>query len=301
MDSYFLGVDGGQSSTTGLIADASGAILGAGHAGPCNHVGADEAVAKFRRVIGGCVQDACLAAGLDAKTTFRAACFGFSGGPHDKEALTREMVPSQRYRFTHDGEIALSGAFAGGPGIVVIAGTGSIVFGRNGKGETARAGGWGYVFGDEGSAFDLVRLALRAALQMEEGWGKETKLHRALLEAAHTASANELLHRFYTSAWPRSRIAALALLVTGAAEAGDEVAGGILKQCAAGLTSYIAGVHGKLFADDRASVAPIGGPFQSSALRNELAWSVKERTGCTLVEPRMQPAHGAVMEAMKLV
>jgi N-acetylglucosamine kinase-like BadF-type ATPase len=177
MRRYYLGVDGGQSSTTALIADEAGRIVGRGQAGPCNHVAAPEAEEKFKRVIGGCVREACEDAKLDAETiVFTAACFGFSGGPHDKEIYTRALIRSEKYKFTHDAEIALTGAHEGAPGIVVIAGTGSMTFGRNAEGKTARAGGWGYVFGDEGGAFDLVRRALRAALAAEEGWGPDTLL-----------------------------------------------------------------------------------------------------------------------------
>jgi len=108
---------------------------------------------------------------------------------------------------TSDAFIALSGATAGGPGLVAIAGTGSIAFGRNAAGRTARAGGWGYLFGDEGGAFSIVRQALRAALRHEEGWGAPTELRPALLEATGAASANDLLHRLYTAEFTRQRIA----------------------------------------------------------------------------------------------
>ena len=127
-----------------------------------------------------------------------------SGGPEDKAALLKEVVDAVEWLVTHDGMIALSGALAGENGIVAIAGTGSLVFGRRGS-RTMRAGGWGYVFGDEGGAFWIARQALRAALRHEEGWGEKTALHPMLLEATGMQSANETLHLFYTPAWPRSR------------------------------------------------------------------------------------------------
>ena len=165
----FLGVDGGQSSTTALIGDENGRVLGVGRAGPCNHAGAAEGRSKFVHALGACVQDALAQASeairkatpdvseatADA-TRFECACLGFSGGPEDKEKLAREIVDAKQYAFTHDALIALSGAAAGGPGVVTIAGTGSIAFGRNSVGRTARAGGWGYTFGDDGGAFDQI-------------------------------------------------------------------------------------------------------------------------------------------------
>ena len=92
----------------------------------------------------------------------------------DKEAFVKELIASDKYKLTHDAEIALIGATAGQPGIIVIAGTGSIAFGRNAQMQTARAGGWGYIFGDEGGGFDIAKNALRRALQFEEGWGPAT-------------------------------------------------------------------------------------------------------------------------------
>ena len=108
---------------------------------------------------------------------------------------------------TNDAAVALTGATAGGQGIIVIAGTGSIALGRDTAGRVVRAAGWGYIYGDEGSAFDIARQALRAALRMEEGWGPETSLRRVLLGATGVSTMNEVLHLFYTPEWPRSRVA----------------------------------------------------------------------------------------------
>jgi N-acetylglucosamine kinase-like BadF-type ATPase len=300
MPRYFLGVDGGQSSTTALIGDESGVILGRAVAGPCNHVAAREAVERFRRVVSGCVADACYSANLQPRTTiFTAACLGFSGGAEDKEQLTRELIRSERYYITHDGEIALAGAFDGEPGIIVISGTGSFAFGKNASGASARAGGWGYIIGDEGGAFDMVRRALRAALQFEEGWGRPGMLHGLLLENTGAASAQELLHAIYTPEWPRSRVAQLARLVTAAAESGDQVARGILQEAAAKLAWYAQGVYSKLFVDP-APVSPIGGTFQSEPLRSAFEEAVRNAIGCPVVPARLDPAAGALRMARNL-
>src|SRR5947209_4934874 len=216
--SYFLGVDGGQSSTTALIGDDQGRVIGMGRGGPCNHVGAAEGRAKFVGAVQGCVHAACVQAHLDAAALrFHSACLGFSGGPADKESILREILPAEQMFVTHDALIALSGATAGGPGIIVIAGTGSIAFCRNAEGKTARAGGWGYIFGDEGGGFDLTRQAVRAALRAEEGWGSPTILSEMLLGETGARDVNDLLHRFYTTEFPRTRIAALSILVDDAA------------------------------------------------------------------------------------
>lgn len=301
MGRLYLGVDGGQSSTTALIADETGRIVGHGRGGPCNHVAAGERREKFLRVVGACLDEACREAGLDREgISFAVACFGFSGGPEDKEQPARELIRSVKYKFTHDAEIALTGATAGEPGIIAIAGTGSMTFGRNGRGVTARAGGWGYIFGDEGGAFDLTRRALRAALQFEEGWGGETVLRRELLDATGAPDANTLLHRFYRES-SRSGIAALARVVTQAADEGDEIAQEIVERAARKLAWYVEGVHKQLFAArEDVPVACIGGVFQSSRLRDAFARKIRESIASHAVSPRFVPAAGAILEALRL-
>lgn len=266
MPQLYLGIDGGQSSTRALIASDTGHIIGSGRSGPCNHVRTCQGRAKFFEAVSGSVNAACNQAGIDASTvTFAAACLGFSGGPEDKQTYSRELIRSAKYKITHDAEIALSGATGGRPGIIVIAGTGSMVFGRNAERQTARAGGWGYIFGDEGGGFDLARRALRAALQYEEGWGGPTALRGLLLESTRTRDANDLLHRFYTAEYTRTRIAGLAPLVTRAAEEGDVIARKILNAAAEELASFVRGVHQQLFqADESVIVAHVGGVFQSA-------------------------------------
>jgi len=207
MSRLFLGVDGGQSSTTALIGDDAGNTVGWATAGPCNHVGAAEGRSKFLRVMGECITQAAARAGIDeARPHFHSACLGMSGGPDDKSALLKELIDTEHLIVTHDGRIALAGATNGEPGAIVIAGTGSIAFGENAIGETARVGGWGYIFGDEGGAFDIVRQALRASLREHEGWGPRTAITPAMLQATGTSNANDTVHAFYTEAWPRSRV-----------------------------------------------------------------------------------------------
>jgi N-acetylglucosamine kinase-like BadF-type ATPase len=295
----FLGVDGGQSSTKALIGDGSGRVLGRGTAGPCNHVSGDEARAKFLRTTAECVAAALDDARIAGKVRFRAACFGMSGGPEDKDSLLREVVDADQWLVTHDGLIALSGAMAGGNGIVAIAGTGSFVFGRNGS-RTMRAGGWGYVFGDEGSAFWIVKQALRAALRQQEGWGPVTSLYRMLLDATGAKSANDALHLFYTSEWPRSRVARLASEVDRVAESGDPEATLILHCAGEQLAGFVAAIRETLWHDEVASTSYIGGVFRSSIALTRFT-EVLEAVGKLEVRPPVWGAEaGALIEAYRL-
>ncbi|MGC8793467.1 MAG: BadF/BadG/BcrA/BcrD ATPase family protein, partial [Bryobacteraceae bacterium] len=245
---------------------------------------------------------ACRSAGLDPeRVRFRVACLGFSGGPEDKRPLLEAMLAAEQLVVTTDAMIALSGATAGEPGIITIAGTGSIAFGRNAGGRTARAGGWGYVFGDEGGGFDLVRQALRAALRWEEGWGPPTALHRLLLEATASSSANELLHRFYTTEFSRPQIASLAVLVDRAARDRDVVARQILEAAAAQLAGLAGAVRQQLFAaGENVRVAYIGGVFRSEILRQRFCGIVASEPGVTCGPPAYPPAVGALLEAWRV-
>ena len=296
---YFLGVDGGQSGTTAVIGDRDGKVVGWANAGPCNHVAAAEAQAKFLRVMRECITAAADRAGVP-DNRFKAACFGMSGGPADKAALLRELIDAEHWIVTHDAAIALAGATAGEPGIVAIAGTGSMTYGQNARGETARAGGWGYLFCDEGSAFDIARQAVRAVMRDHEGWGGRTVLTPALIEAAGMADAYALLHLLYTPEWPRQRIAELAQIVNRVAEEGDPTATGILQNAARELALHIASVRRQLWPDGEAvHVSWAGGVFRSNILleRFRILMSIEGTNNCE--EPKHGPAIGALLLAWR--
>jgi len=297
----FLGVDGGQSGTTAVIGDETGRILGTGEAGPCNHAAAGEGRAKLERAIAGSVGAACTQAGLDAAAVrFEAACFGMSGGPDDKREILAAALRVERLVVTDDAVIALAGAIGTGQGIITIAGTGSIAFGRNPAGRTARAGGWGYIFGDEGGGFDIARQAARAVLRLEEGWGPPTMLRETLLGATGSENANQMLHRFYTDEWPRSRVATLARLVDGAAVEKDAVARAILRGAAQQLAMLAGAVREELWAPGaELEIAYIGGVFQSRLLLESFRALVELQEGVRCGAPRRGPAEGALREAYR--
>lgn len=291
-----LGVDGGQSATLAAVADEEGRILGEGEAGPCNHTRAKGGARKFERALRGSILAAWRRAGLNGDPEFAAACLGFSGGAADKRELARQIVQARKLYVTSDAAIALAGATGGEPGIVVIAGTGSIAYGRNRAGDTARAGGWGYLFGDEGSAFDIVRQALRAVLLSEEGRGMSTSLRAALLRSTGAATVDELLHLFYTADWPRDRIAALAPLVDQAAAQGDLAAQRILRNAGASLAELALDLRRVLFRSKRhVLITYTGGVFRSKAVQRAFV----RRVPC---EPaRLPPVQGAVLIARQLL
>ncbi len=295
-----MGVDGGQSSTKALIGDSRGRIVGRGTAGPCNHVSLDEARSKFLRVIGECVAQARTEAGIGADVRFRAACFGMSGGPEDKADLLKTVLEADQWLVTHDGMIAHAGALAGEDGIVVIAGTGSMAFGRRGS-QTMRAGGWGYLFGDEGGAFWIAKQAIRAVLRQEEGWGPKTELHPMLLQAVGANSAIEALHRFYTADWHRSRVARLAMEVDRAADSGDGIASAILRDAADRLAEFAGAVRNSLWPDGEPVTASyIGGVFRSATVLAHFHEALLAGWNVQVQAPIWGGEAGALIEAYRL-
>lgn len=299
MSRLYLGIDGGQSGTTAVIGDESGRVVAVGRGGPCNHVGKAEGRAKFLDAISSCLSEACEQAGLQRdQLIFARVCAGFSGGPADKKDLLQELIPAEQMTVTTDALIALSGATAGAPGIITIAGTGSISFGRNAARNIVRVGGWGYIYGDEGGGFDLARQALRAILRNEEGWGPPTTLRDSLLSETGAIDANDLMHRFYTDEFPRPRIAGFARLVDREANAGDAVARNLLLNAAQQLATATSAVRSQLFEQrERAQVAPIGGVFRSEMLLERFRMLVELEDGNATIRPRYGPAAGALIEA----
>ena len=297
----YLGIDGGQSSTTALIGDENGRVVGRGSAGPCNHAAAGEGRRKFVAAVTDSLHNAALSADLAEPLAFASACLGLSGGPDDKDALAREMIRADHFLITHDAHIALAGATGGAPGIIAIAGTGSIAFGRNAAGEIARAGGWGYVFGDEGGAFDLVRQAVRAILRHQEGWGPGTALRGVLLEATGARDCHQLLHLLYTPDYPRDRVAALASLVDQAARNGDPAASEILGSAAQALATITSAVRRQLFRPgEPVDVRYAGGVFASAPLLARFRMLVELEDGNRVSAPELGAAEGALLEAYRI-
>jgi N-acetylglucosamine kinase-like BadF-type ATPase len=135
---------------------------------------------------------------------------------------------------------------------------------------------------------------------MEEGWGPSTSLRQVLLDATGSRSANEMLHRFYTTEWPRSRVATLAKLVDTAALEADGVAAGVLAAAAQELAVLAGAVRGQLWnPGDPVELAYIGGVFESRLLleRFRMLVELDEATRCGA--PRRGPAEGALLEAYR--
>ncbi|HLY21366.1 MAG TPA: BadF/BadG/BcrA/BcrD ATPase family protein [bacterium] len=303
---YFLGVDGGASGTACAVATGDGAVIGIGHAGPSNHILAPGGRERARAALDGALGHTLAAAGL-GPVEFRAAQFGMTGitrGTEQARAFAQvvtDTLKAAAVLIENDAVIARAGALAGRPGVIVIAGTGSVAFGEDPNGRQARAGGWGYLFGDEGSGFAIGCGAVRAALHARDGTGEPTMLVERLDEAAGMP-LTDIPMAFYEGRIDRSKIAALSPVVARAAEERDPVARRLIDEAAAALARLVAAVIAQLrWPDGPVAVGPVGGVFEAgrTILRPLADALARTAPSAVLVPPRLEPAAGAVLLAMR--
>ena len=304
MNAYALGLDAGGTKTLAVIADENGQLVGLGTGGPGNRDGMDARLADCS------LRDAVAGARHSSGNVSPTAVFAGIAGvvtSTDRD-LARDILADAvgspaSIEIDHDCRIALAGGLSGRPGIVVIAGTGASVFGRNAEGAEWRANGWGSLFGDEGSSYWIAVEGVRAALRAEDGRGAPTLLRELMFSQLGVTDANDLLGRARRGAWLRPELAALAPLVIHAAEAGDDVAHALILRATEELAGSVAAVS-RALGFDRApvEVALVGGLLRSEMVRDRLRSKTAEQVpGATLVEPDLAPVAGAALLALARV
>jgi N-acetylglucosamine kinase len=294
-EGYVLGVDGGGSGTRCAIADLSGKILARGRGGPSNPLtaGADTAAEGVLDA----VKDASAMCGVKA---FEVSIMGIAGTerPSGIEALEGRLTGFDfgRLRIVSDAKVALAGATGLRPGVVVISGTGSIAFGLNEEGETARAGGWGWRLGDEGSGYDIGHKALIASLRDFDGRGPPTSLSEKVKTALGLGDLSELVDRIYNGDMGSREVAALVYLVREAAGEGDEVeeAGEELGIAASAVIRRL-GLGGRFPVALNYGIVNCGGALRASLERNVRRGSPE----CAFIELRFPPQVGAALLALE--
>ncbi len=262
---FFLGIDGGGTKTECAVGDAH-TVLGRGSAGTAKltRVAEEQARANLRSAI----EQACANAGLDVSGIQRT-CYGFTGAtvPEYAETVRRMLrsIVAGDIEVTTDVAIALEAAFPGSCGIVVIAGTGSIAYGRNERGEVARAGGWGPAVSDEGSGEWIGRAAVALALRAHDA-GETTSFLPAIMNTWHLATYDDVVRCVRST--PPPDFAALFPHVAAHADRGDDVARSILLRAAAELAEIAHIALRRLWPYEQASaeVAMHGGVFRNSAI-----------------------------------
>ncbi len=303
----YLGIDGGGSKTAFLLIDETGRILASHSEGPAYYleIGLEEMRAMLVQGIRAVLQLGGIgAADVD---------FAFLGLPaygEDSELLpgldsaAAPLLPGERYRCGNDAVCGWAGALAGDDGINVVAGTGSIVYGEF-AGRSARAGGWGELFSDEGSAYWLAREGLRLFSRMSDGRAARGALYDLLREHFGLKSDLDLCAAIYGGgALRRSELASLSKLVAQAAAAGDLQARALFMLAAQELAQMVEAVRRQLRVPDETTlpVSYSGGVFRQrdlllSPLASNLTGGVRRYR---FVAPLLPPDAGAALYAARL-
>ncbi|HVR71871.1 MAG TPA: BadF/BadG/BcrA/BcrD ATPase family protein [Vicinamibacteria bacterium] len=296
---YVVGIDAGGTKTVGLLADESGTVLAEARGPGANlQTGGELEVEKV-------FDDVLETLGRDHVVS--AVCLGIAGvdRPQDEQVIKgilRRLGHRQSARVVNDAAIALAAGAPDRTGVVVLAGTGSIAYGADRTGKTARAGGYGFLLADEGSGYWLGHQALRAVVRAADGRGPSTRLTGLLFAALEVASVPELVPRVYERGLPKHRIAALAPLVQKAHEGGDAVAGELLAQGARELALIARSVAGQLaLGPEPYPVVLAGGVFKGCPALVDPLVGALDLPLARAVRLQVEPARGAVNLALDLL
>jgi glucosamine kinase len=314
---YYLGIDGGGSKTTCAVGDEVSQLATA-TAGPSNITRVGEV--RARESLQHAIREACTAAKIDPRQVQRA-CIGVAGAGREEIAgavrkLVAEVIPGE-IEVVGDMQIALAAAFGAGPGVIVIAGTGSIAYGRDTQGRTARAGGWGFAISDEGSAHWIGRAAVATLLRAidqgvdggkddqgvnDQGAAQASPLFHEIKSAWSLLSLDEFLR----TANSNPDFAALFPAVLATADAGEALAQRVLARAGEELTQLAGIVVRRLFEEGNASLSAVplamaGGVFRNSpAVREVFCHEVRKVNPRLQVNPQVvEPIAGALQMARR--
>ena len=301
-EAVVIGVDGGATKTVGVLAGLCGPSLRRVEVGPTNaHSAGDSVVrANLATLLRALVPDDA------ARRAVRAVVLGLAGAgrPDDATRLTslaREVGAPGEVIVTTDARVALAGATHGEPGIIVIAGTGSMSYGRDDDGVEARAGGWGHILDDAGSAYAIGIAGLRALLRQVDHRASPTELAGPLLAALGATTVDEVVPWVATA--EKAAVAALAPAILGLAEAGDAAAASIVSEAAGHLVALATATARQLRFSAGAPVVLTGGLIDGDDAYRQ---RVISGLACALPSFRYapsqaEPAWGAVLLAREQV
>jgi len=292
-----LGVDGGGSETRCVALALDGREVGRGVGGPSNPltVGLE---ASRESILEAASQALVEGGDVRASVLGLAGAYRSQAGTRLKASLPGWMG---RVEVVSDARAAWAGATALNPGVVVIAGTGSIAYGVDGRGVEAYSGGWGWLLGDEGSGFWVGREAVARALKALGGQGEETALVGALEAYLGVGGSEGLLDWAYSGRGPRE-FASLVPLVRRVARRGDSVAQTILAEAGGWLASLAVDVVRRLGLEGGCAIYPCGGVLEEGGLPAEsFSQQLKTRLPrCSVLPPRFEPAVGSALLALEL-
>ncbi|MEW6236822.1 MAG: BadF/BadG/BcrA/BcrD ATPase family protein [Candidatus Omnitrophota bacterium] len=301
---YVFGVDGGASNSRSIFITDAGRVVFTGKGPGVNYheVGASNVSATISRLY----QDALKAARARTDECL-GVCLGLAGvgRRQDHEMLSPlfdECFGKERYVLLSDAEVALTGGAISESGIIIIAGTGSMAYGRNDKQQTGRIGGYGPLLSDEGSGYRIALKALQAIARCNDGFPAPTSLTEAVFAHLKIKSFDEMVSWIYSPAAGRERIAALAPLVMRAASEDDPIADEILNQEADALALRVELLSKRLELPERVDVVLSGGLFSQAAnysliVKRKICYLLP---GANVIPPKLEPVIGAALYALSL-
>ncbi len=302
---YYIGLDGGGTKTKCVVVDEKMNILSEHIGGPSNFLvfGLSEVTESLLNLISDSVKQADIdISEIDSILLGTAG----AGRREDAERLEKSFIQRagelnltiKKFVVESDARIALEGAFSGKPGSILIAGTGSIMFGKDSEGNIHRVGGFGRIFGDEGSGFHIGRSGLTAVAKQLDGRGESTRLSLLLKDKFNITTSKELILAVYKNNFD---IATIAPLVIQAADVGDAICINIIQNEVDELLLHIESMK-KLITEDELKISLIGGTITTDNLYAKL---FKEKAnnieGVIISEPELEPAVGAALMAKAIL
>ncbi|WP_031539369.1 MULTISPECIES: N-acetylglucosamine kinase [unclassified Bacillus (in: firmicutes)] len=305
---YILGIDGGGTKTTGVITDINGKIIAIHTVGGTNQNGSNKEAIKQK------MKELLMELKKQKKEAYSKLAVVFAGMSGVESLEGKQLIEQSIYKHIstsiplivdNDGVNALYSGTLGEPGIVQIAGTGSITFGINANGERGRVGGWGYLLDDDGSGYALGREALMAVYRYYDGYGEQTLLTKFFLEYFQTDTPKEMIPSIYQQGKARDIIAPLSKLVVAAADKNDAVAKKIVDKSSLNMGNSVLALINNLFYDqkqkDPIKIILAGGVFNRADL---FIPSLKKHLDAAnvqteLIVPEMPPIAGAVIAGLK--
>ncbi|AFY31898.1 N-acetylglucosamine kinase [Calothrix sp. PCC 7507] len=315
--SYVLGIDGGGSKTVCVLMDRTRQVLGRGEAGASNYqsIGIPATSQSIQSAIQSAINNAL---NITKPIKISAICLGLAGVgrtadievikgivqdlQHNQLLSITWELPAANILICNDALIALVGGIGHSVCIVVAVGTGSIVFGRNHRGITKRVGGWGYILGDEGSAYKIAVAGMQAALKAYDGREKKTSLVECFQKYLDLDSIEDLIEVIYRRDWGVNKIANLAQIVDLVAALGDQVANQIIDDAVQELVKATSTVIEAIFNPDSIlEVVTTGSVWKSRCKMHERfsASLVEKFPRVKVIFPRYEPTYGAGLLALK--
>ncbi|HQJ74520.1 MAG TPA: BadF/BadG/BcrA/BcrD ATPase family protein [Bacteroidota bacterium] len=301
---YVLAVEGGGTKTNSVIADENGKIINSSTTGPSNFliVGFEKACENIIQGVEECINNSKI-----NKTDIRIAMLGLTGAGRklDQDNMRKAFKGYsvlKGFSFSSiivdsDARISLEAAFPNKPGMILISGTGSIMFGKDEKGNLYRVGGWGRILGDEGSGFYIGKKGLIASIKQIDGRGEKTLLFDLISEKFNLNSLETIIKSIYTDNFD---IAKIAPLVFEAAEKDDKIAKEILDEAADELLLHIETMIRKINFNDRIGLSFVGSiitndNYVRKKIVNYINSNLKQ---IELIDSNNEPIYGAVVMAI---